>query len=301
MNTYFKKIISETSEVIKGKEEQIHLCSCAFFIDGHTLIEDWPGLGKTTLAKALSKVFGRKLSRIQCTNDLLPSDIIGYNFYNQATQKMEFIQGAVFSEFLLVDEINRAPAKTQSALLQVMQEREVSIDNKHFKLDPHLHVIATQNPEENIGTFALPESQLDRFCIKLSMGYSDEDETIAIMKKNNDHTLIENLKTVVNTDEFSTIQNEIKEIVVSDEIYKYVYRLINHARNHHRANLSNRAAIDLIDMSKAYAYSQDEKFVTPDTVQKLFVPVCSHRLLKNLNTAEAISLSHTILTEVRSL
>jgi MoxR-like ATPase len=270
MNEHFKHIATTLSQIIKGKEEQIHLCTCALVAGGHILIEDQPGLGKTTLAKAFAQITGKNLTRVQCTNDLLPADILGHNFFNPKSNEMEFIKGPVFADFLLIDEINRAPAKTQSALLQVMEEGEVSVENNHFKLDDNMNVIATQNPLENIGTFSLPESQLDRFMIRISMGHSNEEDTIALLKSGDANEKLGDIKSYLTTELLTSIRKDMEQVTLSDEIYKYIYRLLDNAREQKKYPLSNRAGLDLVAMARAHAYGLGEKYVIPDHVQYVF-------------------------------
>jgi MoxR-like ATPase len=266
-------------EVLSGKREQLKLALINFLGGGHTLIEDAPGVGKTTLVHFFAEVFSLNLSRIQFTNDLLPSDIIGTAIFNREKNSFFFHQGPIFGDIIMADELNRAPPKTQSALLQAMEEKYVTFDGETFELPEHFHVIATQNPHSQVGTYDLPESQLDRFSLKMQLGYTDEENTIKMLKKKSISPKI-NIEDKISIDWITHSKKMIEEIFVDDAIYKYVYRLLDQSRNSQTVPLSNRCGIDIIKLAKSLAYINEEKNVTPEHIQYLFPYCAGHRLVR---------------------
>lgn len=273
-------IKNEFEKIIQGKSEQIELALTNILANGHTLIEDTPGVGKTTLVKVLSKVFGLQLSRIQFTNDLLPSDILGYSVFNKQSSEFNFHKGPIFGEIILADELNRASAKTQSALLQAMEERKVSIESQTYNLPNPSFVIATQNPNVQMGTYPLPESQLDRFSLKMSMGFPDKQSTLKLLKMEHSESNLEKIKTIMNKEELQGHQKKVFEVSVHDDIYELIIKLLEISRNSTKyISLSNRAAIDLVKVSKAYAYIKSRTYLIPDDLFYLFPYVCGHRLV----------------------
>ncbi|WP_434640524.1 MoxR family ATPase [Thermoanaerobacterium thermosaccharolyticum] len=278
------KIIDNISKVIIGKTEEVKLVLVALLSGGHVLIEDVPGVGKTSLVKALAKSINADFKRIQFTPDLLPSDVIGVSIYNPEKGVFEFKQGPIMSQILLADEINRTSPKTQSSLLEAMEERQVTVDGKTYMLPRPFMVIATQNPIEYDGTFRLPEAQLDRFMIKVNLGYPDIKHEIEMLKRFEALDPLEDLKPVVSIMEILKMQSEVKSVYVDDSILDYIITIVNNTRNLPTVLLgaSPRAAISLMKASQAKAFIEGRNYVLPDDVKYLSVPVLSHRIiLKN--------------------
>ena len=277
------EIKAQLVEYIGGKEESIELALIAIFSNGHLLIEDLPGLGKTTLALGLAKSLGLGFGRVQATNDLLPSDIVGVSIFDKNTNQFNFHKGPVFNDILLLDEINRATPRTQSALLEAMAERQVTADGKTYDLSNPFFVIATQNPVEHNSTFDLPEAQLDRFLIKMSIGYPTEEAEIEILGSSQAiEKRYEDLKSVLSRLDVINIQNDISSNVeVSREILSYVVRLARTLREDKRLVLgvSLRANVFLIDAVKTYSYFDGRDYVKPEDIKKLFHSVISHRIV----------------------
>lgn len=268
-------------EKIIGKEHQLQLAVACLLANGHLLIEDLPGMGKTTLSHALSQVFGLHYSRIQFTSDLLPSDMLGVNiFHSHETdndKQFSFRHGPIFSQVVLADELNRASPKTQSALLEAMEERQVSIDGVTHCLPSPFFVIATQNPSYQSGTYPLPESQLDRFFMKISLGYPAwEAEKAMLLQKNTSETLTQ----IISESQLLEMQNQVTKVHASDAVIHYILRLVSESReNSEYPNpLSPRASRALLQGARAWAFIADRDFVTPDDVQAVFVAITSHRL-----------------------
>ena len=274
-----KQILFESQKIIISKEKQVKLSLATFLAGSHILIEDIPGLGKTTLAKTFSHVMGLEYSRIQFTNDLLPSDIIGVNFYNTQNASFTFKKGPVFSQFLLADEINRASSKAQSALLEAMDEKQVSIDGKTYKLPTPFFVIATKNPFEEVGTYELPSSQLDRFAISFSLGYPSFEAEREILSLNKKHS-IEELKSLTQQ-EVQLLQDEYNKVHVSEEILNIVQDILKFTRESslYQQGLSTRAAIILVNIAKAWALISYRDFVIPSDVLDILPYIARHRLV----------------------
>ncbi len=279
------------NEALVGKAEVIEMVVACILAKGHLLFDDLPGLGKTTLSKALANSMGAKFARVQCTPDLLPSDISGFNLYNQKTQEFEFHQGPVFSELLLADEINRATPRTQSALLEAMAERQVTIDNRTMPLANTFLVIATQNPIESHGAYPLPEAQLDRFAIKLSIGYparQDEIEMLAqnigLGKKNAEES------PVLCLEELQQMQSQVQQIEVKENVRGYLVDLATATRNHSEVavGLSPRGLIMWQRMAQSWAYLQGRGFVIPDDIQAVAKPVLGLRISGKQQTADRV-------------
>ncbi|AAC06575.1 AAA family ATPase [Aquifex aeolicus] len=273
-------IISEVSKVIKGKEEVIKNSLVCLLSGGHLLIEDVPGTGKTTLALALARVLGLSFSRIQFTSDLLPSDITGVSVFNQKTREFEFKKGPIFSNVVLADEINRGTPKVQSALLEAMAEKQVSVDGNTYKLPEPFFVIATQNPIEYYGTYPLPEAQLDRFTMKISMGYPSEEDEVQIVQGINPMEKVSSLNVLSSPEEVIRTVNEVKEIYVSPEVARFIVNIGNEVRNHPSVILgvSTRGLIHLANASRALAYFRERDFVVPEDVLDLLKYVIPHRI-----------------------
>ena len=261
---------------------------------GHLLFDDLPGLGKTTLAKALASSIGGKYSRVQCTPDLLPTDISGFNIYNQKIQEFEFRRGPIFSDLLLADEINRATPRTQSALFEAMAERQVTIDNQTMPLASTFFVIATQNPIESHGAYPLPEAQLDRFAIKLSIGYPAKADEIALLAENiGSSESRDQGAPVISLTELSQIQEAVKAIEVNEAVRNYLVELATETRNHAdiTVGLSPRGLIIWQRMSQAHAYLTGRHFVTPDDIKHVAKPVLKLRITSSSRNSDAVILS----------
>ncbi len=278
-----RKLTKNISRVIVGKEEVIKLLVTALIADGHVLLEDMPGTGKTRLARSLAASFNGKFARIQFTPDLLPSDVTGMNIFNRKTGEFELHKGPVFTNILLADEINRATPRTQAGLLESMEERQVTIDGVTFKLENPFFVIATQNPVETAGTFPLPEAQLDRFMMRLSVGLPSEAEEIAILDRFMKKDPGEELEAVVSLDELAQMRDAVREVYVHPEIEKYMVEIVAMTRKKDKVimGVSPRGTLALLRAVKAYAALSGRSYCIPDDVKTLAVPVLSHRLKVN--------------------
>lgn len=278
---YTEKIVDNTEKVIKGKKEEITVIAAAILAGGNILLEDVPGTGKTLLAKAIAKSINCDFKRIQLTPDLLPSDITGVHFFNMKEQVFELRKGPVFTNILLADEINRATPRTQSALLECMEEKQVTIDGEEMKLNPPFIVIATQNPVENAGTFPLPEAQLDRFLIKIGLGYAAREQEGEILSEIGYNHPIDSLDPVVNGADLPLMQQEAAGIRVNEAVRNYILDIGEATRTHPRVILgaSTRGLIALKHMSQALAAVRGQEYVTPDNVQTAVRFVLPHRLI----------------------
>lgn len=278
---YAVKLRSNISKIIKGKDDKIDLVIMALLSGGHVLLDDVPGTGKTVLAKALARSIDAGFSRIQFTPDLLPSDITGIHFFNMKEQEFMFRAGPVFTNILLADEINRATTRTQSALLQCMEEKQVTIDGELFLIDKPFIVLATQNPVETAGTYPLPEAQLDRFMIKLSVGYSDRESEMQILDNSRAVHPVENLTAVTDKTELLEMMNRVENIKVNEAVRGYIADIGNASRHNSeiKLGLSTRGLIALKNMSQARAALRGREFVTPDDVKTVAPYVCVHRLI----------------------
>lgn len=276
----FEKIVSEIKKVINGKESAIRIILCAILANENVLIEDIPGTGKTTLVKAFSKVLQLTSKRIQMTSDTLPSDITGYSIYNKEMGKFEFIKGPVFCNILLADELNRTSGRTQSALLEAMEEHQVTVDGKTYKLDEPFSVIATQNPYGYVGTQQLPQAQLDRFSVKISLGYPGVDEEVNMLLNRRTENPLDKLDYVLSRKEFEDMQNSVKEVFVNESIARYIATLVNITRNSNYVECggSPRVMVSVMNLSKAVAYSHNRNYVIPEDVKEIFVQAVSHRI-----------------------
>lgn len=278
-----KQIITQAEKVIIGKENVIKNSIAAMFAGGHILFEDVPGVGKTTLSLAISKIFGQDFKRIQFTPDTMPSDILGFSYFDKQSEKLKFQQGAIMTNILLADEINRTSPKTQAALLEAMEEKQISVDGNTYKLPTPFTVIATQNPTGSAGTQVLPNSQLDRFMIRLKMGYPDFKQQIEILKSKNTDNSIENIERVVDEKTFFSLQEKVEKVFISDEVYEYITKLVEKTRNCDEIELgvSPRGAIAVCAMAKATAFSNERDFVIPSDVKDIFEITCAHRIILN--------------------
>ena len=279
MRDDIKKIMSEAGRVIKGKDEVIEKLLAAIIAGGHILLEDIPGVGKTTLALTVSKILSLDYTRMQFTPDVLPSDLLGFSMFNNQTREFEFRPGAVFCNLFLADEINRTSPKTQSALLEVMEESKVTVDGVTRRLPDPFVVIATQNPFGSSGTQKLPESQLDRFMIRLSMGYPDHENAVGILK-GNVGSVLEELAPVLSGDQVSEMRKKSSEVFVHDNLFDYLVTLTENTRknDYFITGLSPRASLSLLKMAKATAYMEGAEFVLPEHILHNLHEVSVHRL-----------------------
>lgn len=277
-----KSIMNEINKVIIGKETIIKNVLAAIIAEGHVLLEDIPGVGKTTLAMTFSKAMSLKYSRMQFTPDVMPSDVTGFSIYNKATGSFEYKEGVIMSNFFLADEINRTSSKTQSALLEAMEEKKVTVDGNTYELKKPFIVMATQNPIGSIGTSMLPESQLDRFMMRLSMGYPDSLSEVRMLKsKEGNEDIISGVNSVVTMNEVLDIQNEVAEVYVHDDIYAYIVAIVNATRKNENILLgvSPRGTIAIVNAAKAMAYIYGRNYVIPDDVKEIINPVINHRII----------------------
>lgn len=309
-STHFYGITTEVSKVIVGQQDVIEFILIAILCNGHILLEGVPGLAKTTMIKAINKVLGLKFNRIQFTPDLLPADVIGTLIYNQKTQEFETKKGPIFANLILADEINRAPAKVQSALLEAMQEQQVTIGSTTFLLEPPFLVFATQNPIEQEGTYRLPEAQVDRFMFKLTVGYPSKIEERELLRRSLDTNT---LHQMLSATEIKTAQELVKQVYVDDRIIEYIVNIVHATRNPELIKLesiksyiecgaSPRATIAIYHAAKAHAFIKRRHFVTPDDVKRVVPEVLAHRItLSYIAEAEQISakaLIHKIINAV---
>ena len=277
-------IKQELSKVIVGQQNFIELLIVSLLVDGHVLIEGVPGVAKTITAKLFAKTLKTDFSRIQFTPDLMPSDILGTSVFNAKTSDFEFKKGPIFSNIILIDEINRAPAKTQAAMFETMEEKQVTMDGTTYPMAIPFMVLATQNPIEQEGTYALPEAQLDRFLFKIKISYPQTDEEVLILKTHHERkgsqpqTLI---KDILSPKELQVFKGQIQEVVVEEKIFKYIAEVVAKTRNHPHLYLggSPRASIAALNSAKAFAAIKGRDFVTPEDVKKAMVPVLNHRVI----------------------
>ncbi|MBI4677325.1 MAG: MoxR family ATPase [Elusimicrobia bacterium] len=277
----FKKIASNVERVMRGQSASIRRLLAAFAGGGHVLLEDFPGTGKTTLAKSLAKSVGAGFNRVQFTPDLLPSDILGVSVYDQKAGGFSFHQGPVFTNIVLADEVNRASPRTQSALLEAMGEAQVSVDGTTYKLPELFFVIATQNPVEFHGTYPLPEAQMDRFMMQFATGYVRPEEEVAVLTDQQKVHPLESLEPCVTLEEVVRLKNMVKEVRIGDEVKRYVVDIVASTRNAPGVQLgaSPRASLSLMRASQAAALMDGQGFVSPAHVQEMAVPVIAHRLM----------------------
>ncbi|GGJ28330.1 AAA family ATPase [Deinococcus roseus] len=280
-NTLAERALDQLQKVILGKELQLKLALTCVLARGHLMIEDVPGVGKTTLAHALAATLGLDFARVQFTSDLLPSDVIGATVYERNEGTFRFHRGPIFTQVLLADEINRATPKTQSALLEAMEERQVSMDGQTHQLPEPFFVIATQNPVEQIGTFPLPESQLDRFLLTITLGYPDPRAERELLLGTDRRDLVRTLPAVLRADTLQDAQNRASQVHVAPALVDYVQALLKATRTHHefQAGLSPRAALGLVAVSRAWAWLSGRSSVRPEDVQAVFPALATHRLV----------------------
>jgi len=299
------RITANIEKVILGKRPQITLALVAYLCEGHILLEDVPGVAKTMLARALARSVGCAFKRIQCTPDLLPTDVTGVSVFNQKTAEFEFRPGPIFAQTLLADEINRTTPRTQSALLEAMAERRVTVDGQTYTLKPPFLVLATQNPVDHEGTFTLPEAQLDRFLVRLSLGYPNMDEEDKMLLRLQHAHPIDDLNPVVTAAEFVACQEAVREIHVDDKVRAYILEIVHATRDHGDILLggSPRASLALFRTAQGMAAVNSRGFVTPDDVKKMVLPVLAHRLIlrpeSRLRKVTAESLLKEIIGDLR--
>ncbi|HGF7756883.1 TPA: AAA family ATPase [Enterococcus faecium] len=296
------QLIQELEKAVIGKRSTIQLMIVPLLAGGHVLFEDIPGVGKTLLVKALAKAVQGTFSRVQCTPDLLPSDILGFSVYNSQSKEFEFRPGPIFTTILLADEINRTTPRTQSALLEAMAENHATIDNNTYPLDNHFFVLATQNPIEYEGTYPLPEAQLDRFLFRLQIGYpSFDDELLLLLDKF--EKVLDNLNEVLNSYEIEEIKTNVANVFVSPEVAYYALQLVSATRSHAAIQLgiSPRGSLSFIQAAKAYALIHGRNYVTPKDLQDLVPYVFSHRLIfydRSLKEDEKKQIIHTLVAQI---
>lgn len=293
----FKDVLSEVRKVINGKDREIIITMLALLANGNILIEDIPGVGKTTLALAFSKALGLKYGRIQFTPDTLPSDITGFASFNKETGKMQFNKGAIFCNLFLADELNRTSSRTQAALLEAMEERQVTVEGKSYPLAVPFSVIATQNPVGASGTQLLPDSQTDRFTVKISMGYPNFEAECQMLINRSSKNPLDNIKQVLTVDELIDMQNQVKEVFVSEDMAKYIVMLVTATRQSSlfSRGASPRATLSIKNMAKAAAFSDGRDYIIPRDIQNIFTNTIGHRvILSNEATAKNISVSKAL-------
>lgn len=299
-----KQILEQVNRVIIGKEKAVERVLMAILAKGHILLDDVPGVGKTTLALSFSKVLGLDYKRIQFTSDSVPSDVVGFSVYDKNTGKLSYVPGAVMTNLLLADEINRTSSKTQSALLEVMEEGNVTVDGETRRLEQPFVVIATQNPVGSAGTQMLPSSQLDRFMVRLQMGYPDFKSQVNILKERHTSNPLDSLEKVVTKEELLKMQEQVKEVYVADEIYEYITHLTEQTRiePYVRLGVSPRGALALCNMVKSYAFVSGRDYVIPEDVIEVFPNVYTHRLIlepkARMDEVSALDVINKILDKV---
>lgn len=278
-NQTIDRSVAAIGKILLGKERQIRLALACLFARGHLLIEDLPGLGKTTLAQALSQVLGLSYSRIQFTSDLLPADIIGVSVYDRNRAAFDFHPGPIFNQLILADEINRTTPKTQSALLEAMAEGQVTVEGETRQLPQPFFVIATQNPLMQSGTFPLPESQLDRFLMRIQVGYPDPLAEKRLLLEGDTRRQLQQVEAVMNTDQLQELQQQVDQVRASDALVSYLQKLVQYTRDKSRDyGISPRGALAVLQAAKAWALMAGREYVVPEDVQAVIEPVCSHRL-----------------------
>ncbi|MEM7401096.1 MAG: AAA family ATPase [Pseudomonadota bacterium] len=295
-------VIDGIAKILLGKDEQIRLALACLFANGHLLIEDLPGMGKTLLSHTLAQILGLDFNRIQFTSDLLPSDVIGVSIFDKNSSSFRFMPGPVFSQVLLADEINRATPKSQSALLEVMEEQTVTVDGETHALPKPFFVIATQNPTTQTGTYPLPESQMDRFLMRIELGYPDEAAERKLLSEGDRRIQLGKLQSVMSADKLIAIQAEVEQVKVTDTLLDYVQRLINYSRkqNEFAFGLSPRGSLALLKAAKAWALIHRRNHVVPEDVQQVLPSVVEHRLRGSTDYSGhgGISLAQKLLSGV---
>jgi MoxR-like ATPase len=300
MNKRIEAIVANIERVIVGKQEAIVKVICAMLAEGHILVEDVPGVGKTKLISALASSVDGKFNRIQLTPDIMPSDIVGFSMINSQTRELEYKAGAAMCNFLLADEINRASPKAQSSLLEIMEEHQISLDAVTMPLPKPFMVMATENPVETYGTYHLPEAQMDRFLMRISMGYPDFRDEFNIVRLSEQPSFNEKLSPVMTADEVLEHIENVKKVSCTDSIVDYVIRLVTATRNSELIKLgaSPRASIALLKAAKAYAYVQGREYVVPDDIREMMTCVLAHRLMLSPKGKSAYENAEKVVEQV---
>lgn len=298
-----KRVQQSVQSVIRGKDEVIQLTLVGLFARGHLLIEDVPGVGKTTLAHSLARSFNCTFQRLQFTSDLLPSDVVGIGVFSQSTQRFEFRQGPIFANIVLADEINRTTPKTQSALLEAMNENQVTVDNRTYPLPRPFMVVATQNPIEHHGTYPLPESQMDRFLMRIRVGYPTLESEKEILRNFADSEPLAKIEPVMNAEEVIEVQQAVRRVVVDEELMNYTLAIVEKTRQHEYLSLgvSPRGSMSLYRAAQAMAVMEGRTYCIPDDFKRLVIPVFSHRCIvssRYLSTMKKSDQSEAILNEI---
>lgn len=285
--------IAQVNRLVVGKPQEIDLAFTCLLAEGHLLLDDLPGTGKTTLARALAVTLGLTFHRVQFTSDLMPSDIVGVSVYDQKQQQFEFHHGPIFTEVLLADEINRASPRTQSALLEAMAEHQVTVDRTTHHLADPFFVIATQNPIDLVGTFPLPDAQMDRFLFRLSLGYPSQAAEFSLMRQADRQEMLADASPCLSAAQVRGLRDMAQHLTASDSLLHYIQRLVEATRTHSsiRSGLSTRGTLALLKAARAHALIQDRETVLPEDVQAVFVPVAAHRLTLELSQADVTATS----------
>jgi MoxR-like ATPase len=283
LNASLKQVRAEIGKIIVGQDQMVDLLLVAILADGHVLIEGVPGVAKTLTAKLLAKVIAVNFSRIQFTPDLMPSDVLGTSAYNMKKSEFEFKSGPIFSNIVLIDEINRAPAKTQAALFEVMEERQVTVDGTTYKLEPPYIVVATQNPIEHEGTYRLPEAQLDRFLFKIVVDYPDLDQEVSIIQGHHQrkgHAPVSEVKPVLTAEQVRHYRQLVQQVHVDENLFRYIGSIVHETRKNPALFLgaSPRASVAILNSAKSYAAINGRDFVTPEDIKLVAIPVLRHRV-----------------------
>ncbi len=299
---YRKKVVSNCAKVIVGKEDVIEKVLVCFLCSGHVLLEDKPGTGKTMLLRAFARTVGGDFKRVQFTPDLLPSDLTGINFYNQKSGDFEFRPGPLFTNFVLADEINRATPRTQSALLEAMEEKQITVDGVTHRLAEPFMVLATQNPLESFGTFPLPDAQMDRFFMRLSLGYMNRAQELEVLSRPSSQQVLDQLQTVVTPEETAYVRTAYREVAVSDDVKNYLMDIVEATRTQGGfvMGVSTRGALALYRAAQAFAALQGRNYVIPEDIKGLAPAVLSHRVVlgSGMNADAAAQRLRKLLSEI---
>lgn len=300
-NKLIHEAINAVSQKLFDKEQQITLAFACLLAKGHLLIEDKPGLGKTTLANAMSRALGLDFRRIQFTSDMLPSDVLGVSIFQPNSSSFKFFKGPIFTQLLLADELNRGTPRTQSALLEAMAEQQVSVDGTTYQLQQPFFVIATQNPSDEAGTFPLPDSQLDRFAVSISLGYPSAEAERKLYASDFPSLSKTNLNSIINSEQLAKTQQHIESIHANDEVKDYLQALISQTRDNSLLveGLSPRAGLSMFRLSQALAFIYGRDFVIPEDVKQAFLPTATHRMRSRSSQSSVLKILENILHEVR--
>ena len=297
------EIMTEVNKVISGKEDVVKKVLACFLAGGNVLIEDIPGVGKTTMAIAFAKAMNLDVKRMQFTPDVMPSDVVGFSMFDPTDNSFKYKEGVVFCNLLLADEINRTSSKTQAALLECMEEKRVTVDGVVRKLPDPFMVIATENPEGSVGTHCLPDSQLDRFMIRITVGYPDKKSETAMLKNREEYNPLEYVSAVATPDIIKEIQKEVSNVFIHDKVYKYIVDIVSGTRNHEaiRQGVSPRGSIALSNMARAYAYMSGRNYVVPDDIGAVMYDTLIHRMIMGERAGVIINAKNTLDEIVRGI